>query len=141
MAEAAGANDSARVREIVALQAEVCYMNVDRTLASWTRTALSLMVFGMLVDRFGLLLLGNEPAHRGTLLAQNPLSTIGGLILVALGVFIALSAGFRHQAYRRIWAREYGHRGWRGPWLAFGFAMMSALAGAALFAILLVLRQ
>lgn len=141
MAQAPSSEESARVREIVELQAEVCYMNVDRTLATWTRTALSLIVFGAVVDRFGMLLMGNEPIHRGTLLAQNPLSTLGGLFLIALGVCMALSAGLRHQAYRRVWMREYGHRGWRGPWLAFAFAMMTAVAGAALFVILLAFRE
>lgn len=135
------AGEDAHVREIVELQAEVCYMNVDRTLASWTRTALSLIVFGAVVDRFGMLLMGNAPAHRGTLLAHNPLSTAGGLVLIAIGVFIALAAGVRHQAYRRIWIREYGHPGWRGPWLAFVFAMMTAGCGVALLVVLLVFRE
>ncbi len=59
------------MREMARLQARVCYMNVDRTLASWTRTALSLIVFGTVVDRFGLLLAGVRPAHVGTPLAPN----------------------------------------------------------------------
>ncbi|MGH8116004.1 MAG: YidH family protein [Rhodanobacteraceae bacterium] len=141
MPEQESAEYRARVREIVKLQAEVCYMNVDRTLATWTRTALSLIAFGVVVDRFGLLLMGNAPTHLGTRLAQNPLSTVGGLSLIAIGVFVALSTGIRHQAYRRIWIREYGHAAWRGPWLAFVFSMMTAVVGLALLAILLALRH
>lgn len=116
-------------------------MNVDRTLATWTRTALSLIVFGTIVDRFSLLLLRPHPAHVGTLFAQNPVSTVGGLFLIALGVFVALVAGVRHQAYRRMWLREYGHPSWHGPWLAFTFSVATAVAGIALILILLEFGQ
>jgi uncharacterized membrane protein YidH (DUF202 family) len=140
MEEPTPADESARVRELVELQAEVCYMNVDRTLATWTRTALSLIVFGTVVDRYGLLLARDHPAHLGTLLAMNPESSIGGLFLVTLGAFIAASAAIRHQAYRRKWVREYGHPGWHGPWLAFVFATMTVIAGLSLLAVLAVFR-
>src|SRR5690348_4695052 len=127
-------------RQMAALQARVCYMNVDRTLATWTRTALSLIVFGTVVDRYGLLLARDHPAHVGTLLAMNPESSIGGLFLIALGVFIAASTAIRHQAYRRVWLREYGHQGFHGPWLAFTFAAMTVIAGIALLILLSVFR-
>jgi uncharacterized membrane protein YidH (DUF202 family) len=127
-------------RQMAALQARVCYMNVDRTLATWTRTALSLIVFGTVVDRYGLLLARDHPAHVGTLLAMNPESSIGGLFLIALGVFIAASTAIRHQAYRRVWLREYGHQGFHGPWLAFTFAAMTVIAGVALLAVLGLFR-
>jgi uncharacterized membrane protein YidH (DUF202 family) len=132
--------ENANVRELVELQAEVVYHNVDRTLATWTRTALSLIVFGTVVDRYGLLMARNHPAHVGTLLAMNPESSIGGLFLVALGVFIALGAAIRHQAYRRAWLREYGHPGFHGPWLAFVFAAMTVVVGVVLLVVLGVFR-
>jgi uncharacterized membrane protein YidH (DUF202 family) len=132
--------ENANVRELVELQAEVVYHNVDRTLATWTRTALSLIVFGTVVDRYGLLMARNHPAHVGTLLAMNPESSIGGLFLVALGVFIALGAAIRHQAYRRTWLREYGHSGFHGPWLAFAFAAMTVVVGVVLLVVLGVFR-
>ena len=71
---------------------------------------------------------------------MNPKSSAGGLLLVALGVFIALSAAIRHQSYRRRWIREYGHPGWHGPWLAFVFATMTVIAGCTLLAVLAVFR-
>ena len=141
MAETGADGYDARVRQLVELQAEVCYMNVDRTLATWTRTALSLLVFGTVIDRYGVLVLHPAPIHPGTPLAPDPLFSFGGLCLVAMGVFIALSAAIRHQRYRRVWMREYGHPGWHGPWLAFTFACMTVVAGAALLAALLVFRQ
>lgn len=140
MAQTGPVGHDAEVRELVELQAEVVYHNVDRTLATWTRTALSLIVFGTVVDRYGLLLARDHPAHVGTLLATNPESSAGGLFLVALGVFIAASTAIRHQAYRRIWLREYGHPGFHGPWLAFTFAAMTVIAGLALLAVLGLFR-
>lgn len=140
MAETTPAEKSTNVGELVELQAEVVYHNVDRTLATWTRTALSLIVFGTVVDRYGLLMTRNHPAHVGTLLAMNPESGIGGMFLVALGVLIALSAAIRHQAYRRVWLREYGHPGFHGPWLAFAFAAMTVVAGLVLLIVLSVFR-
>ena len=132
--------ENADVRELVERQAEVVYHNVDRTLATWTRTALSLIVFGTVVDRYGLLMARNHPAHVGSLLAMNPESSIGGLFLIALGVFIAASTAIRHQAYRHVWLREYGHQGFHGPWLAFTFAAMTVIAGVALLAVLGLFR-
>lgn len=141
MEEPTPTDESPVIRELVELQAEVVYHNVDRTLATWTRTALSLIVFGTVIDRYGLLLTQNHFPHAGTLLAMNPESSIGGLFLVALGVFIAASTAIRHQAYRRIWIREYGHPGWHGPWLAFAFATMTVVLGLTLLVVLLVFRQ
>ena len=140
MAATGPVGHDAAVRELIELQAEVVYHNVDRTLATWTRTALSLIVFGTVVDRYGLLLTRDHPPHVGTLLAMNPESSIGGIFLIGLGVFIATSTAIRHQAYRRIWLREYGHPGFHGPWLAFTFAVMTVMAGVALLIVLCVFR-
>lgn len=136
------ADDDATVldtfRQMATLQARVCYMNVDRTLATWTRTALTLMVFGTVVDRYGLLLVHPHLAHAGTLLAPNPVSSIGGIALVAIGVFIAIAATVRHQRYRARWIREHGHDESFGPWLAHSFALYVAALGIALLVILVV---
>lgn len=129
------------LRQMAALQARVCYMNVDRTLASWTRTALTLIVFGTVVDRYGLLLLRDHFPHVGTRLAPNPVSSAGGILLVAIGVFIAIAAAIRHQRYKATWHRSFGRDETFGPWLAFPFAMAVAVLGAAMVVLLLVLAQ
>jgi uncharacterized membrane protein YidH (DUF202 family) len=138
-------NDDTRVletfRQMAALQARVCYMNVDRTLATWTRTALVLIVFGTVVDRYGLLLLRPHLEHIGTRLAPNPVSSAGGLLLVAIGIFIVVTAAIRHQAYKATWNREYGRDASFGPWLTFPFAVMVAMLGVAVLALLLVFTQ
>lgn len=128
-------------REMARLQARVCYMNVDRTLATWTRTALTLIVCGIAVDRFGLLLLHPHFVHAGTRLAPNPESSIGGIILVALGTIFVAAATIRHQGYKAAWIRRYGRDDSFGPWLAFPFAVMVAALGIVTLAILLVFAR
>ncbi|HJR12946.1 MAG TPA: DUF202 domain-containing protein [Rhodanobacteraceae bacterium] len=128
-------------RQMAALQARVCYMNVDRTLATWTRTALALIVFGTIVDRYGMLLLRDHLPHVGTRLAPNPVSSAGGIFLVAIGVFIAVTAAIRHQRYRTTWNRSFGRDESFGPWLALPFAVGVAMLGIAMLVLLLVLAQ
>ncbi len=138
MANNAEAEQIAILRRMVELQAQVCYHNVDRTLATWTRTALALIVTGFGVDHFGLLMTRDHPPHLGTWLAPNPESTLAGIVLVVIGTFIALSASVRHQAYRAMWYRVYRHP-WRdGPWLAFTFSLSVGIFGIVLIAVLLV---
>mgnify|MGYP001550690917 CR=1 FL=1 len=118
--------------------AERSYMNSERTLSVWTRTALSLMIFGIAVDRFGLLLRHEPWPHAGTRLLPNPLSTLGGVILVALGVCIVATCGIRYLVYARIWRRTHAWPPGHTPYLAFTFAVLVALFGIALLGVLLV---
>ena len=130
----------AGARKVITEQAKVCYMNVDRTLATWTRTAMSLVVLGVIVDRYGVLVTAPR-VHPGTPLAPDPLYSTGGIVLVVLGTLIALATALRHQAYRRRWNRVFAEFGAFGPWLAFVFAAGSAAAGIALTIILLLFRH
>lgn len=130
-------------KKLEQLSLQRSYMNTERTLAVWTRTALGLMIFGIAVDRFGLLL-RHPPWHVGKLgeLLPNPLSTLGGVILVALGVVMLLATGFRFLAYGLKWYRLNPRRVWyHTPWLAFSFAMAMAAFGIALLVVLIVFRQ
>lgn len=133
----------AAARELVELSLQRSYMNTERTLAVWTRTALSLMIFGIAVDRFGLLM-RHPPWHVANLahVLPNALSTLGGVILVAMGVLMLLATGTRFLAYGIVWHRMNPRRVWfHGPWLAFTFAMLMAAFGIALLVVLLVFRQ
>jgi len=130
-------------RELVELSLQRSYMNTERTLAVWTRTALSLMIFGIAVDRFGLLM-NHPPWHVADTrqLLPNPLSTLGGVVLVAVGVAILLTAGFRFLAYGLTWYRRNPRKVlFHTPWLAFSFAMLMATFGIALLVVLCVFRQ
>jgi len=130
-------------RKLEQLSLQRSYMNTERTLAVWTRTALGLMIFGIAVDRFGLLM-RHPPWHVGNLaeLLPNPLSTLGGAILVAMGVLVLLATGFRFLAYGLRWYRVNPRHVWyHTPWLAFSFAMLMAVFGIALLVVLCVFRQ
>ena len=118
--------------------AERSYMNAERTLSVWTRTALSLMIFGIAVDRFGLLLRHEPWAHIGDRFLPNPLSTLGGVVLIALGVLMVLTCGFRYLAYALEWGRAHAWPKRHAPWLAFSFAMMVGAFGITLLVVLLV---
>jgi uncharacterized membrane protein YidH (DUF202 family) len=112
--------------------AERSYMNAERTLSVWTRTALSLMIFGIAVDRFGLLLRHEPWSHAGSPMLPNPLSTLGGVILVALGVFVVAASGVRYLLYARAWRKAHAWPPRHAPYLAFAFAVLVALFGIAL---------
>ena len=121
--------------------AERSYMNAERTLSVWTRTALSLMIFGIAVDRFGLLLRHEPWPHAGSPLLPNPLSTIGGAILIALGVLMAIACGARYLLYARAWGKAHAWPPRHAPYLAFTFALLVALFGIALLVALVVFAR
>lgn len=120
------------------LSAERSYMNAERTLSVWTRTALSLMIFGIAVDRFGLLLRHEPWPHTGNPMLPNPLSTLGGMALVALGVLMVLACALRYLGYARTWRKTHAWPPWHPPYLAFSFAVLVGFFGIALLAVLLV---
>lgn len=117
--------------------AERSYLNAERTLSVWTRTALSLMVFGIAVDRFGLLLRHEPWGHVGTRLLPNPLSTLGGVVLIALGVFMVVTCGLRYLAYAKAHRAVYPWPAKHAPHLALTFAMLVAAFGTVLIVVLL----
>src|SRR5690625_5799366 len=52
------------------LSATRSYMNAERTLSVWVRTALSAMIFGIAIDRWGLMATGKS-IHPNTLLDRK----------------------------------------------------------------------
>lgn len=112
------------------MSAERSYMNGERTLSVWIRTALGLMIFGIAVDRFSLLLRG-----RGHLNA-NELSSWGGGALIALGVLMAVSCGSRFLVFAISYRRQHQLPAHHGPYLGPIFAALVALFGIALLVIL-----
>ena len=133
----------AALQVLTELSMQRSYMNTERTLAVWTRTALSLMIFGIAVDRFGELM-RHPPWHVVDQAAVWPhlLSTASGAVLVALGVLILLATGIRFLLYGRKWHQEIRRHVWyHSPWLAFSFAMAMAGVGVALLVVMCVFRQ
>jgi putative membrane protein len=116
------------------------YHNAERTLSVWIRTALSLMIVGLAIDRFGLLLYRVPGPVRQTAFARGPLldaaSAWAGDALVLLGVIVALAMGARFLAYARNWTRLHVLPAHHGPYLAPFFAAAVALFGIVLLAIM-----
>jgi uncharacterized membrane protein YidH (DUF202 family) len=110
------------------------YHNAERTLSVWVRTALALMICGLAIDRFGLML-GGVPAT-ATHGELDKLSEWTSLALVLLGVFMAATTGLRFLAFAQAWRRRHEPPAHHGPYLAAFFALMVALFGAVLLAIM-----
>lgn len=111
------------------------YQNAERTLSVWVRTALALMICGLAIDRFGLMVDGSAGAARGLLLDR--ISTWTSIGLVLLGVVMVLATGLRFFAYSRAWRRRHRPQPFHGPYLASFFAVMVAIFGIVLLAIML----
>ena len=71
----------------------------ERTLLAWTRTSLTLMGFGFLIERFGLFLQAFAPA--GTLPPYRGISFWVGLAFIALGTVVAALATAQYRMFVR----------------------------------------
>lgn len=118
------------------------YHSAERTLSVWVRTALSIIIVGLAIDRFGLLLYripgaGSEiPSPRGALL--DTISTWTCIALVVLGIAMAAMTGMRFLAYAREWSSRHELPAHHGPYLAPFFAMMVALFGVVVLVIMVL---
>jgi putative membrane protein len=120
------------------MSAERSYQNAERTLSVWIRTAMALMIFGIAVDRFGLLL-RRMPANAVRIdLYSNDLSHWGGSALVALGILMALTTGARFLAYAIAYRRKHRPPKYHGPYIGPFFALMVAIFGMGLLVIMFV---
>lgn len=123
-------------RERSQMSQERTYMNAERTLAVWIRTALALMIFGIAIDRFGLLLRQMPASQIQDRLVTNDLSHWGGGVLVALGIAVALSSGLRFILYSRAYQRVHRLPLRHGPKLGALFAALVTIVGIVLLVIL-----
>lgn len=121
--------------------AERSYMNAERTLSVWVRTALALMIFGIAIDRFGLLLRRLPASSTNAHLYPNELSNWSGLALVVLGVLMVLATGARFLAYAAAYKHQHRLPVHHGPFLAPFFALMVAVFGVGLLVIMFVFAR
>jgi putative membrane protein len=107
----------------------------ERTLLAWQRTAIALMGFGFVVERFGLFLrmVGNQ-----TLLpSQRGFSLWLGVALLLLGAIVAVASALQfRKVVRMLGAQEIPRGYWTelGVWVNFVLAAM-ALALATHFVV------
>jgi putative membrane protein len=103
------------------------YFAAERTFLAWIRTGLGLMGVGFAVSRFGLFLREMRASEIHTAVQPTGLSVYSGVTLVALGVFVNLSATAHHlRTVRQL--RE-------GSWIA-GRASKTAVSLACILAAL-----
>jgi putative membrane protein len=116
------------------------YFAAERTLLGWVRTALGLMAFGFVVDRFGLFLRHFNP-EAGAILYPRAFSLWAGTALVISGVVMNVAAAVRYTRfmirYRREGSTEPGH----GLALAVFFTLFAAAAGTAIALFLITMSD
>jgi putative membrane protein len=126
-------------RDPVELSRRLVYLAAERTLASWVRTALSLIALGFVVDRFDLVLamLHENAADPGS----RTMSAWAGSLLIGLGAAMALAAGLRYLRFALAYHRE-GRTGVRhGIYVGAIFSFVLALIGIALVVLLSVILR
>lgn len=112
------------------------YMNAERTLSVWVRTALAAMIFGIAIDRLGLML-DELPHHVSRLAHPDRSSKVTGAVLVIFSILMALSSGIRFIAFTKSYKKEYAFPAHHKAWLPASYAFMVVLFGAALLILML----
>lgn len=115
------------------------FLNGERTLSVWVRTALAEMIAGLAIDRFGLLFHGASSAGQvaspaGTLLDAASAWTSMGLIV--LGIVTVLATGIRFWRYAMDWRGRHTFPAHHGPYLAPSLAIMAGVFGVILLIIM-----
>lgn len=106
----------------------------ERTFLAWVRTAIAVMAFGFLVERFDLFLVLAAPSLAGRIL-RMPSQQFGseaGLALIVLGAAIIAIAAVRFLATAKAIDSEELHRG-PGSRLDLALAVLLGLLGCSLF--------
>jgi len=106
----------------------------ERTFLAWIRTAIAVMAFGFLVERFDLFLqiAGQTLARKALTPTGQLVGNVAGLILIALGAITIVLATWR---FRRTAAAIDSAETQRGPGERIDFLLAGLLTvlGAALF--------
>jgi putative membrane protein len=98
----------------------------ERTLLAWQRTAIALMGFGFVVERFGLFLrmVGNQPLS----LSQRGFSLWLGVGLLLIGALVAATSALQFRTVVRGLGEQEIPRGYwtsMGVWLNFLLALVA----------------
>lgn len=120
------------------LAAERTYMNYERTLSVWIRTALAIMIFGIAIDRLGLMYhVLPAGSLKDSFLQLHTPSTVTGVVLVIFSMLMALFSGIRFIFLMNRYKEEYDFSKKHKTWLPTVYAFMVVLFGAALLVLML----
>lgn len=93
------------------------FFAAERTLLAWTRTALSLIAFGFVMERAGMLVTLLVPHEQGAL---NPIFTLWlGLLFILLGALVALLSTLQHRVVLRTLNENEIPRSYGKDWAMF----------------------
>jgi putative membrane protein len=110
------------------------FFAAERTLLAWTRTSLTLMAFGFVVERFGLFLSTLFPQQVGML--QRDLSFWLGLSFIMLGAFASAVSVVQYRKILRTLQPEEipaGYLTFVAPWANLIVAALGVALSAYLF--------
>jgi inner membrane protein YidH len=106
----------------------------ERTFLAWVRTAIAVMAFGFIVEKFDVFLKIAAPRLSGGALSipGQKFANIAGLALIVLGTAMIATAAFRFLRTARIIDRDEPARG-PGSRIDLTLAALLVLLGCALF--------
>jgi putative membrane protein len=110
------------------------FLAAERTLLAWTRTSLTLMGFGFVLERFGLFCHVLIPAQQQTI--GRGISFWTGVVFVILGVIVAVSSAVQFRAIvQSLKPVEIpaGHATWVGVSANLALAIMGIIITIYLF--------
>lgn len=119
------------------LSAERTYLNAERTLSVWVRTALAAMIFGLAIDRFGLMLHELPVWNKINLHHPDKLTRIVGFVLVIYSMIIALLSAIRYRKYCYEYGKQFKVPAHHGKGLPSFYAYMVVLFGAGLLVLMI----
>jgi putative membrane protein len=93
------------------------FLAAERTLLAWTRTALSLIAFGFVMERAGMLVALLVPQAESAL---SPVFTLWlGLLFILLGALVALLSTLQHRTVLRTLNEDEVPTGYGTDWAMF----------------------
>lgn len=112
------------------LSAQRSYQNAERTLSVWLRTALAAMIFGIAIDRFGLMLSGSAK------ISENR-SLLLGALLIFFSILMAISAAFRFIGFSQKFKKEHKLPPYHTSSLPVTYSLMITIFGIILLLLML----
>lgn len=119
------------------MSAQRTYMNTERTLSVWIRTSLSAMIFGIAIDRLGLLFKGMDDTTFDFLFIQGTASAITGAILVIFSMLMAISATARFMSFAWNFKKKHSFPAHHKPLLPIVYALMIVIFSGVLLTLML----